>query len=185
MIGGNMRKSFLIFIVIVLSAAIVSCTSARNGAETTAKPTDPLSLTENTEKTKVCSFLIECKTALSNSVKLDPSVAEYLPENGIILDSVEVPFEEGESVADVLRRVCTDNSIPLETSGTNSFNTIYVEGIGHLYEFDCGEGSGWMYRVNGEYPNYGADSYMLSDGDAVEWRYTCDFGADIGGMEEH
>ena len=28
----------------------------------------------------------------------------------------------------------------------------YIEGIGNLYEFDCGSVSGWMYRVNGEFP---------------------------------
>lgn len=29
----------------------------------------------------------------------------------------------------------------------------------------------WQYRVNGVDPGIGADSYMLSDGDVVEWRF--------------
>ena len=42
-----------------------------------------------------------------------------------------------------------------------------------LYEFDCGSQSGWMYKVNGWFPNYGCSSYKLKDGDAIVWSYTC------------
>ena len=41
--------------------------------------------------------------------------------------------------------------------------------------------SGWMYKVNGWYPNYGSSRYQLQNGDVVEWRFTCDLGNDIGG----
>ncbi len=41
--------------------------------------------------------------------------------------------------------------------------------------------SGWMYSVNGWFPNYGCSRYALKDGDIVEWRYTCDLGYDVGG----
>ncbi len=44
------------------------------------------------------------------------------------------------------------------------YNSYYVEGIGNLYEFDCGSESGWMCKVNGWFPNYGCSSYTLSDG---------------------
>lgn len=40
--------------------------------------------------------------------------------------------------------------------------------------------SGWMYNVNGWYPNYGCSRYQVKDGDVVEWRYTCDLGYDLG-----
>ena len=53
------------------------------------------------------------------------------------------------------------------------YNSYYVEGIGNLYEFDCGSESGWMYKVNGWFPNYGCSSYTLSDGDVIVWCYTC------------
>ena len=55
------------------------------------------------------------------------------------------------------------------------------QGIHNLYEFDCGELSGWMYNVNGWFPNYGCSRYALQDGDVIRWRYTCDLGADVGG----
>ena len=69
----------------------------------------------------------------------------------------------------------------MEFSETPLYGSTYIEGIGNLYEFDCGALSGWMYRVNGTFPNYGCSSYILSDGDVVEWVYTCDLGKDVGG----
>ena len=55
----------------------------------------------------------------------------------------------------------------------------YIEGISYLYEYDCGDLSGWMYRVNGEIPSVGCGEYRLRDGDCVEWLYTCDLGNDL------
>ena len=89
-------------------------------------------------------------------------------------------FYEGESVYDVLGRVCKENGIHMEASWTPVYNSAYVEGIHNLYEFDCGALSGWMYAVDGWYPNYGCSRYQLKDGERVEWRYTCDLGRDVG-----
>ena len=69
----------------------------------------------------------------------------------------------------------------MEASFTPMYNSYYIKGINNLYEFDCGDGSGWMYRVNGWYPNYGVSRYALRDGDVIEFRYTCELGDDIGG----
>ena len=62
------------------------------------------------------------------------------------------------------------------------YNSAYIEGINNLYEFDCGELSGWMYKVNGWFPNYGCSRYQLKEGDVIEWVYTCDLGVDVGGF---
>ena len=82
-----------------------------------------------------------------------------------ILKPVTVTFTEGESVFDVLRRVCRDNGIHMEFKSTPAYNSAYIEGIGNLYEFDAGELSGWMYSVNGWFPNYGCSRYQLQSGD--------------------
>ena len=63
---------------------------------------------------------------------------------------------------------------------TPAYKSVYIEGINNLYEFDCGKLSGWMFSVNGEFPNYGSSTYKLQDGDQVSWIYTCDLGADVG-----
>ena len=56
----------------------------------------------------------------------------------------------------------------------------YIEGINNLYEFSCGELSGWMYSVNNKFPQRGCSSYTLKNGDDIVWSYTCDLGRDIG-----
>ena len=138
---------------------------------------------ENQEKGKAITvtFSIECSTILNNLDQLDPDKLEMVPSGGTILAKTSVSCYEGESVFDVLQQVCRDNGIHMESEFTPIYNSAYIEGIHNLYEFDCGSLSGWMYRVNGWYPNYGCSRYVLEDGDIVEWRYTCDLGNDVGG----
>lgn len=52
-----------------------------------------------------------------------------------------------------------------------------------LGEFDYCQGSGWMYRINGFYPNYGFSDTVFKDGDVVELRFTLAYGKDIGGYD--
>ena len=143
-------------------------------------PVEPEDQTVDKKKSYTCTFSIECSTILNNLKDLDPDKRELVPSNGVILKPTKVTFYEGESVFDVLQRVCKEKGIHLESSWTPIYNSAYVEGIHNLYEFDCGALSGWMYRVDGWYPNYGCSRYQLKDGEKVEWRYTCDLGKDVG-----
>ena len=143
-------------------------------------PVEPEDQEVDKKKTYTCTFSIECSTILNNLKDLDPDKRELVPSNGVILAPTKVTFYEGESVFDVLRRVCKEKGIHMESSWTPIYNSAYIEGIHNLYEFDCGELSGWMYRVNGWYPNYGCSRYQLADGEKVEFRYTCDLGKDVG-----
>ncbi len=145
------------------------------------EPVEPEDTEVNKEKTHTCTLSIECATILNNLDMLDPDKLEMVPSGGVILSVTNVTFYEGESVFDVLQRICKEKGIHMEASWTPIYNSAYVEGIHNLYEFDCGALSGWMYKVNGWYPNYGSSRYQLKDGDTVEWRFTCDLGNDIGG----
>ena len=134
-----------------------------------------------TDKQLTCTLTITCKTILDNMDDLDPEKIELVPEDGVILAEKTVTFYEGENVFQLLRREAKANKIHMEFEETPIYNSAYIEGIHNLYEFDCGELSGWMYSVNGWYPNYGCSRYQLKEGDQVEWIYTCDLGRDIGG----
>lgn len=127
-----------------------------------------------------CTLSVRCDTALSNKDMLDSSKADILPEDGVIFPETTVYFSEGESVYDVLVREMMNAKIHMESENTPMYKSAYIEGIANLYEYDCGPLSGWMYKVNGEFPNYGCSAYALSDGDRVEWVYTCDLGKDVG-----
>lgn len=144
------------------------------------KPVEPQNA-KVTDKKMHCTLSIECSTILDNMKDLDEEKVELVPEDGIIFAKKEVEFKEGESVFDVLKRETKDNKIHMEFVDTPMYNSAYIEGINNLYEFDCGNLSGWMYKVNDWFPNYGCSRYQLKDGDVVEWVYTCDLGRDVGG----
>ena len=137
---------------------------------------------EETELQSTCTLTIRCDTILENMDQLDPGKTEFVPESGYILWGAEIGFEDGETAFDVLKRACDQYGIQLEYSWTPMYDSYYVEGINCLYEFDCGSESGWMYQVNGWFPNYGCSEYTLKDGDRVVFCYTCNgLGADVGG----
>lgn len=136
----------------------------------------------SSSKVKTCTIQIRCDSILKNMGDLKEGKNKYVPANGVILATSKVEFADGETVFDVLKRACSYTGIQLEYSYTPMYGSYYVEGINHLYEFDCGSQSGWMYKVNGWFPNYGCSSYKLKDGDAIVWSYTCKgLGADVGG----
>ena len=128
-----------------------------------------------------CTMSIACDAILDNMDDLNPEKAELVPEDGVIYETKTVTFYEGESVFNVLQREMKLSKTHLEFVHTPIYNSAYIEGINNLYEFDCGELSGWMYRVNDWFPNYGCSRYVLQDGDVIEWVFTCDLGRDIGG----
>ena len=127
-----------------------------------------------------CTLSISCATILDNMALCDPEKVELVPADGWLLEPLTVTFYEGENVFNVLQRTCKQQKIHMEYEDTPIYNSAYIEGIGNLYEFDVGEKSGWMYKVNGWFPNYGCSRYQLEDGDEVCWVYTCDLGADVG-----
>lgn len=86
--------------------------------------------------TYTCTFSISCETILDNWELCDESKKPLVPSDGVILSSTIVSFSEGESVFDVLQRICKDNKIHMESSWTPMYNSAYIEGINNLYEFD-------------------------------------------------
>lgn len=127
-----------------------------------------------------CTMSISCATILDNMDALNKAKQSLVPADGWVLEPMTVTFHEGESVFDVLLRVCREQEIHMEFMDTPMYNSAYIEGIANLYELDCGPHSGWMFQVNDWFPNYGCSRYALQDGDTVCWVYTCDLGADVG-----
>ena len=127
-----------------------------------------------------CTLEVRCDTLLGKLDQMTPEKAALVPENGILLETVELEFNGGESVFDVFRKVLREEKIHFEYVDASAYDSVYIEGIGNIYEFDCGPQSGWMYSVNGVHPGLGCSSYTLADGDVIVFHYTCDLGADLG-----
>lgn len=142
-------------------------------------PVEPQDVIVDNTVAGTCSLVIECSTILDNMKKLKKGKESIVPKDGIIYHKNDVTFYEGESVADVLKRETKNNSIHLEFMNTPGFNSDYIEGIGNLYEFDCGPLSGWSYCVDSWFPNYGCSRYIVTQGAQIEWHYTCNMGKDV------
>lgn len=143
-------------------------------------PVEPQNATI-TDKAETCTLSVRCDTILNNMDLLSRDKWELVPKDGVIFATATVTFYKGENVFNVLQREMKKAKIQMEFKNTPMYNSAYIEGIDNLYEFDAGDLSGWMYKVNGWFPNYGCSRYQLKDGDVVEWIYTCDLGKDVGG----
>ena len=172
-----------------------STTAASTTAEkTTAKKTEAETQKtepETAERSPVCFVTIDCKNIKNNLSSLKKGKKAFVPQSGYILKDARVPFEEGESAFDALKRafkenVCTDNceycqkgGIQLEFSFTPAYKSYYVEGIHQLYEKDCGSFSGWMFSVNGKFSDVSSSEYLLKAGDKVTFAFTVSMGDDL------
>lgn len=114
---------------------------------------------------------IRCDTVVGKSD------SEFIPSDGVILELTEFEIEEGDTVYDILVEAAQKYGIQLENNG--SAEMVYIAGINYLYELDFGDLSGWVYHVNGSAQSVGCGQYKLSDGDTVEWLYSCELGNDL------
>lgn len=175
-----MKKDLLaILFVILLIAVVINGTHIQSVDEYYLTHIDDI-----TPESKTVTISIRCDTILDNWDDLCPELQshEFVPADGVILPETEYVLREGDTVFDILDRAVRYNRIQMEYQGAdkNSFGSVYVQGIHYLYEFSCGPLSGWMYRVNGAFPDYGCSKYQLKDGDVIEWLYTCNLGKDVG-----
>ena len=103
------------------------------------------------------------------SVK-DPNGRTYLNKTGYTIS-------DGETAYSLLIKT----GLEVESTSEHQLGGVYIESIEGLGEFSDGATSGWMYKVNGEFPDYSSSLYALSEGDYVEWIYTRSLGEDVGG----
>lgn len=162
------------------SSAAPNSTSSSMQADTPAQPEKSVSPASSQEPVLICNLSIRCDTILDHMDWLNPDKSELIPADGIILAAAQVSVQKGETAFDLLQSQTRTAGIQMEASFTPGYGSSYVEGIANLYEFDCGQQSGWTYLVNGVQPGYGSSQYTLSDGDVVEWVYTCSLGKDVG-----
>ncbi len=96
-------------------------------------------------------------------------------QKGTILPAKSVQLLAGDTAYAVLKRELGSKVV---SRGTGA--SLYVEEIDGLAEFDRGPLSGWMYSVNGVFPDISAGEYVLQLNDVLAWRYTTDLGKDLG-----
>ena len=182
---ANLMMVLIIAAIVIagVAAALMLKTNAGNGLGSQYKIQE---LQDNAvitpgQEDHICTITIVCDTILDNTDDLNEEKAPFVPKDGTILPKTRVSFAEGDTVFEVLNKVCEAADIQIEYSYTPLYESYYIEGVNHLYEFDCGPESGWMYKVDEWFPNYGCSAYTLKDGQNIVWCYTCKgYGADVG-----
>ncbi len=187
--SGNKRTTFLTAIIIallLLSFGLYGCGTDKVSAGKAGD--DPKAAAEKNDNGdqnnsgKSVYLTIDCTTAAEKKAagELKREVADVVPSDGAILKKKEVKLKKGDTVLKVLLRTGKKEDIHTSFKGETSIGTAYVDGIGNLFEKDCGKKSGWMYSVNGKYPMLGTDQYKLKGGEDILFIYTCNNGKDIG-----
>ncbi len=173
-LGKRNRKNYL-FIVLVAGAAIAVVLLLD------IKSADEYYSGEKKRKKNIAGTVtmeIRCDTIAGK--------AEHIPADGVILPPTAFDFESGETVFDILTEAAQTYGIQVENKGStgNAHGMVYIAGINYIYEYDFGDLSGWVYHVNGITPSRGCGEYELSDGDKIEWLYTCEIGHDLNEVYE-
>ena len=168
------KKDLLIVFALVLALAVFL-----GGSEFQSVEEYYLVHIDDIEEDSETVFIsIDCADVLKHWDDLDPALKAdgCIPENGVLLPRTEYVLRPGDTAFDLLKRTTRHNHIQMEFQGAdrNAFGSVYVQGIGYLYEFSCGPQSGWVFLVNGTFPDKGCSDYELADGDVVEWRYSCE-----------
>ena len=164
-------------------------TSEKSEEETTATSLDTSDLTFDVEKPDgyVTVSFVDNGIRPENANILNAEL--YGTAVGTIIAATEVPYVEGDSVADVTVRLLKAMNLEYSSTGTaddgfylSSLNGFELNGTYYATfgEFDAGSQSGWCVRVNNWHINQGSSAVEVEDGDVISWLYTCQYGADIG-----
>lgn len=99
-------------------------------------------------------------------------------DDGIVANGKKVTIKAGSTVYAVLKSYCAGHKILIASQKTG--NGMYVSAIDGIAQFDFGSGSGWIYSVNGVFPQKDCNSYKLKGGEKVRWVFTTDLGKSEG-----
>lgn len=116
-----------------------------------------------------CSKISENMDAIENE-----AIRDLVPEDGIIFAEAAIGTSNSGSIMDATIEFCKAMNLSYDDSQG------YITMLADISAGDCGGWSGWLVKINGEFPQVGADEIDLNNGDKIEWIYSLDGGSDIG-----
>ena len=105
-------------------------------------------------------------TRAYNNASLPQNIKDGLQNEGMLIKNAMLTLSEGKTVAETFSLLRTYDIVIVSESGAAG---TFVTSIQGLENGACGAASGWLFRVNGEFPSEGIDSIELHNGDKVEW----------------
>ena len=186
-IDGNYQKTFIYTVQCDLNAPTTVTVAIEGFTLGIGYIVEPFSLVlDNATLTKMADIYnyesaVEMKENMTAAYVLD----YVLNINGLDMDYQGRLSSGGGFYMEAISGLDTSNiSIPeellvkLEENGYYPDDYVWEEGT--LGEFDITFGSGWMYAVNGVFPNVGFCDYIPQNGDVMRIQFTLALGADLG-----
>ena len=96
-----------------------------------------------------------------------------------ILPTLIRDLPEGTTAFEVFKQMLAANGYTYDAKGSYVRAVIAPDGT-KVAELSKGQYSGWMYRVNGEFPDTYMGAYELEDGDVIEVLFTADYTKEPG-----
>lgn len=90
----------------------------------------------------------------------------------------DITVEKGSLTIDVITKALSMAGIPY-TNPTDE----YIDSVKGLEAFDNGPNSGWMYTLNGKYPQVAVNEQVVKDGDKIVLHYTDDWTVEDGSTD--
>ena len=147
------------------SSGAQSQSGGASSAHAKPAPSAPDPEPEPDPETITVTVSVLCTLAVGNP-NLNPGVT--VPSDGVMVSGLSLELTPGQTAFDAL----SQTGLALDYTGSPSRKNVYLRGIGGLYEKDCGPSSGWVFSVNGAYPNTGCSNVALNDGDVVSFQFT-------------
>jgi len=167
-----MKKLVKLMTMFILVVGLFACNSTGN-SDIVIDPTNV------GDDSTVITFSIDNRilNLPENYDKLNDSYKKFVDESGYIVKDLKVELKSEASVLDVLEAVTEEKGIAVSYGDMGTMK--YVISINHIDAAILGGYSGWMVRVNGEFPPVGMEEIILKDGDVVDILFTTDMGEDI------
>jgi len=121
---------------------------------------------------------INIKTEELTPITIEEASLKIIGYENTILSKTSGEIKNGDTVLSFTKRILRKKDIDYDDRGG------YLSNIDGLKQFDKGSKSGWMFSVNGDFPEIGADNVRLREDDYIKWLYTSDMGKDIGNKYE-
>lgn len=122
----------------------------------------------------------------------DPADLDYPQALGVIIPETAFRFSEGDTLADAVTAFLTSEGVSYKADGsTKQYGYFYLKTIGNITlpdgtllpefgEYSSGSWSGWMVRVNNQFPDSSLSEYKAEDGDVIRFMNSCQGGPDVG-----
>lgn len=111
---------------------------------------------------------------VSDEITVEVSIDAYGED---WMEDKSVTVDEGATVYDAFIEALKGSGITQKGASSGYIESMTKDGE-TLGEFDEGDNSGWLYKVNGDLPDVGIKDYELEDGDEILFYYTKDWTKD-------